>query len=235
MRLAVSFHTPDVGAAALVPALDSLSVALEHVEREHPGFQLTLTGTAVVSARNFEFMIADLGNSLGFEAVAVFLLMVIGFRSFYLGVMSMIPNLFPLLVATSVLVWTGQPLTLTGAISFNLCLGLAVDDTIHFLLRLDRERRIDPDLTAAVLRTFDAIGTALVTTTPILIGGIATMLFSGIPTIRLFAWLSCVTLLAAMLGDLFVLPALLLCFARRPAQQPSSQGRAPPPPSTIQR
>ncbi len=225
-RLAVTAHVPDAGAIVLVPALAELDAALATIEQQQPGFHLHLTGTVVVAARNVNFMVSDLGNSLGFEAVAVFILMAVGFRSIYLGVMSMIPNLFPLLVTATLLVWTDQRLTLTSALAFNLCLGLAVDDTIHFLLRLERERRVDGDLRAAVLRTFDGIGIALVTTTPILIGGFATLLLNGMPAIRLFAQLSCVTLLAALVGDLFVLPALLLCFARR--SQPSVDRTRPP-------
>jgi hypothetical protein len=216
-QLVVTAHVPDVGAARLVPSLEKLDRKLAEIAGKHPGFNLHLTGTAVVAARNVSAMVSDLGNSLGLEAVAVFLLMSVGFRSVYLGVMSMIPNLFPLLITASALVWTGQPLTLTSALAFNLCLGLAVDDTIHFLLRLDRERKVDGDLRAAVLRTFDAMGTVMVTTTPILIGGFGALFFNEMPAVRSFAYLSCVTLIAALLGDLLVLPALLLCFARRPA------------------
>ncbi len=212
-RLVVTFHTPNIGAAALLPKVSALQIQLDALAR--PGFRLQVTGTSVVAARNVSTIVSDLGNSLGVETVTVFCLMTLGLRSVSLGILSMIPNLLPLLVATSILIWTGQPLTVTSALAFNLCLGLAVDDTIHFLVRFKRELIADGDAVGALSRTFQHIGTAVVTTTLILMGGFATLLLSPLPAVRIFASLSCATLLAALCTDLFLLPTMLACFYRR--------------------
>jgi predicted RND superfamily exporter protein len=222
-RLVVTVHLPDIGAAALLPKLSRLQTELSAKVR--PGFDIRLTGTAVVAARNVNSIVTDMGNCLGIEAISVFLLMAVGLRSVLLGVMSMIPNLVPLLVATSILAWTGQPLTLTAAMAFNLCLGLAVDDTIHFLVRFKRELTVDGDARNAVLRTVDHIGTAVIMTTLILIGGFATLGMNSMPAIRTFASLSCATLLAALCADLFLLPAMLLCFFRSSTTTQAESGK----------
>jgi hypothetical protein len=233
-RLVVTVHVPDIGAAALLPKLANLQTRLAEVVR--PGYHIRLTGTAVVAARNVNTIVTDLGNCLGVETISVFFLMAIGLRSVFMGILSMIPNLVPLLVATSILTWTGQPLTVTSAMAFNLCLGLAVDDTIHFLVRFKRELAVDGDARNSLFRTFDHIGTAVIMTTLILIGGFATLLLNAMPAIRTFAALSCATLVSALCADLFLLPAMLMCFFRSSTtaheesdrQGPALQAATPP-------
>ena len=98
--------------------------------------------------------------------------------------------------------------------TFSICLGIAVDDTIHFLTRFRAVVRAGADGPAAVQRTVQTVGLAMVVTSVILVGGFATMLFSSVPPIRTFGQLACAAMLAALVGDLFILPALILSFPR---------------------
>ncbi len=94
-------------------------------------------------------------------------------------------------------------------------MGIAVNDTIHFLTRYELESRKPGSLTDALRRTFVGVGSALVTTTIILVLGFATVLTSDLPSHRTFSAMACATIAAALVGDLVFLPAMLLSWPGR--------------------
>ncbi|MFO0949261.1 MAG: MMPL family transporter [Planctomycetota bacterium] len=208
----VSAHIRDVGVAAYEPVFAELQRQFAELEAKNPGFSIRLTGTTIVASRKLSQMIRDLAASLASAAVIIFVSMVITFRSLRLGLISIFPNLFPLAVTATLLYVTGRPLQLTSVIVFSISLGIAVDDTIHFLNRFQREMLIDGDPTEAVWRSYTAVGNAMVTTTVVLVMGFGVLMINEIPVTRLFAELSCTALIAALIGDLVILPALVICF-----------------------
>ena len=224
----ISIHVPDVGAAALSPQFAMIDGRLEGFVAKHPGYRAHLTGTVIVAARNVYRIIEDLGRSLSLASGVIFVMMVVLFRSLFLGLLSIIPNVFPQAITASLLVWMDEPLNITSVLTFSLCLGLSVDDTVHFLMRFIEERRLQGSL-EAVQRTFEAVGTTMIATSLVLIGGFAAMTVSNMPGVRWFAILSCITLVAALLGDLLMLPSLLLSFAswsrRRVAMGPQNNSQ----------
>jgi predicted RND superfamily exporter protein len=149
-------------------------------------------------------------------ALAIFGSIAIGFRSIRLAAISVTPNIFPLVAISAILVVTGRPLQMTSVMVFSICLGIAVDDTIHFLNRFRRELVIDGDVRAAIRRSFLAVGSAVFTTTLVLLVGFGSVLTSSMPSSRLFAGLSCAGYAMAIAGDLVMLPALLVCFVKPP-------------------
>ena len=213
-RAIITTRLQDVGTVKHEPTFQAIEGALADVESRYPGLELSLTGTSVVASRNINLMIDDLVKSLGLAAVVIFGVMTIVFRSFKYGLISILPNCFPMVTTAAILVATGQPLQLTSVIVFSICLGIAVDDTIHFLSRFRRELEIDGNVKASVERAFQAVGSALFTTTAVLLAGFGCVMLSEMPTSRLFAWLSCTAITSALIGDLILLPALLVCFVR---------------------
>jgi predicted RND superfamily exporter protein len=115
---------------------------------------------------------------------------------------------------------------LASVLVFTVCLGIAVDDTIHFISRFRRELAVDQDVDAALRRTFVAVGAALLTSTLILLVGFGSALASDLPHIRMFVSLSCVAIFSALLGDLLILPAMLACFYRPGPNSPGGQATA---------
>ena len=109
----------------------------------------------------------------------------------------------------------GFPLQITTAMTFSLCLGLAVDDTMHVLIRYRDVIRYGCDNLTAIRRTIDYVGPALLVTTLILLVGFATMLTSPLPAVRLYAALSGLTLITALIGDLLILPAMLVAAGKK--------------------
>jgi predicted RND superfamily exporter protein len=141
--------------------------------------------------------------------------MTVVFRSWKLGLISILPNAFPLVTTAAWLVMTGRPLELTSVIVFSICLGIAVDDTIHVINRFQRELSAGTDVQTAIKRTFIAVGSALATTTIVLIVGFGSVSVSEMPTSQLFAKLGMIAIFAALIGDLIFLPAMLAYFVKQ--------------------
>jgi len=132
------------------------------------------------------------------------------FRSWRILVLSIVPNLFPIVAAGSVIYLSGGGLEYASVISLTVAFGLAVDDTIHFLNRLNIESGRTESLSEAVYQTISRIGPVLVLTTLVLVAGLAVTILSDLPAMRLFGKLFAAVLAAALIGDMLILPAIVL-------------------------
>ncbi|WP_145350388.1 efflux RND transporter permease subunit [Roseimaritima multifibrata] len=210
----IYFLTADVGANALKQTLEKVNRSLQNIETE-TGVSLTLGGTPVVAGNVFTNMIQELAISLAVASVLVFVIISIPLRSLTLGLASLLPNAFPLLVAGFAIYWTTGYLTLTNTLTFCLCLGIAVDDTIHFLKQYRDSRLEGHSIERSVLISLRRVGRVLLLSSLILVVGMAGMLASETPPLRIFAMLAMLAILTALIGDLIILPAILLCTANR--------------------
>ena len=111
---------------------------------------------------------------------------------------------------------TGQNLAIVSVCALAVCIGIAVDDSIHFLTRFRQELEKGLEIEEAIKTTFFGIGGALIITTVVLISGFATVLISPLPTHRMFSMMACATIGGALVGDLLFLPALLKWMIRSP-------------------
>lgn len=154
-------------------------------------------------------IIGSLRNGL---MLAVFVnLFVIGlaFRSWRIALVSFIPNILPILGTEVYLYFSGAGLQMTTVFALTIAFGIAVDDTIHFLANYMRHRRSGMAHDAAIDRSLERIGPALVATTLILCAGTFVVAFSALPQVSLFGTLTVLTLVLALIGDLLFLPAML--------------------------
>jgi predicted RND superfamily exporter protein len=213
-RAVVSAHMPDVGARLLKPAFRELERRLDAIMGRHAGFRVELTGSSVAVLNNIHMMIEDLWKSLATAAGVMFLIIWFGLRSLRYALVSFVPNIFPLLCTGAFIVLTGHYLEMCSVIVFSISLGIAVDDTIHFLVRFQQELESDPDPREAVRRAFRVVGLALVMTTVALVAGHGIVMVSEFPMVRLYGMLAAVTIAAALVGDLVILPAILACFIK---------------------
>ena len=217
-RTIINTRVQDLGIARYQPVFRDLRGQLDQLMLKHPDMQFRLTGDAVIRGKRLYQIVIDLTNSLGTAAVIILLVVGLAYRSLRIGLAAMIPNLFPLVVTAALLVWTGHALEIASVCAFTVCLGIAVDDTIHFLTRLEQERRAGAPLKEALHQTFVGVGSALITTTLILVLGFATVMTSDLPSHRTFAGMACATIAAALIGDLVFLPAMLMCLPpKKPA------------------
>jgi uncharacterized protein len=137
------------------------------------------------------------------------------FMSWRLALVCIIPNMFPILGAQAYLWWSGAGLQMTTVLALTIAFGIAVDDTVHFLSHyLQNRRQQGQSHVEAVKHTIERIGGAIIATTIILCSGTAIVAFSELPQVALFGSLFVITLALAVLGDLFILPALLIAGGR---------------------
>jgi predicted RND superfamily exporter protein len=174
-----------------------------------------LQGDPVRRWRELYRIVTDLVLSLGSAAIVIFAVLAIAYRYLRIGLISVVPNLMPLVAAASWMAVTGQPLEIVSVCCFTICLGIAVDDTIHFLSRYQEERRQSQSIDQAIERAFQGVGTGMVMTTAVLVAGFASVTFSETRDYRVFGSLGVITLLTALICDLFLLPGLLKQFDRR--------------------
>ncbi len=213
-RAEVSFRVRDLGIAQYGPVFQRIQAGLKRIEAKHPGLELELTGSPVRRWKNLYQIVVDLAWSLGSASITIFLTLMLAYRSVRLGLIAIIPNVFPLAVTGTYLVLTGQALELASVCAFTVCLGIAVDDTIHFLTRYQEERRT-AEIHEAIERAFIGTGTALIMTTIVLVVGFATVMFSDMRDQRIFATMGGLTIASALFGDLVFLPAMLSLFDKR--------------------
>jgi predicted RND superfamily exporter protein len=211
----VSFRVQDLGIAKYGPVFENIEDKLAALKSTHPDFDFELTGSPVRRWRNLYQIVVDLAASLGTATLIIFVVLACVYRSIRIGLISVIPNMFPLAITGTYLVVTGQVLELVSVCAFTVCLGIAVDDTIHFLTRFEEERKKTDDDHEAIRRSFTGVGTALIMTTIILVSGFSTVLFSDSRDHRIFATMGGLTIGSALLGDLIFLPALLARFAKK--------------------
>lgn len=209
----VEFRVQDLGIARYGPIFAEIEERLSDLQTTRPDFEFSLQGSAVSRWKDLYQIVVDLALSLGSASLIIFLVLTFAYGSLRLGLISLVPNFFPLAVTGTYLVLTGQSLELASVCAFTVCLGIAVDDTIHFLTRF-QEERAGKTVGEAISHAFTATGTALIMTSIILIIGFMTVLFSDLRDQRIFATMGVLTISSALFADLVFLPALLWRFVK---------------------
>ncbi len=192
--------------------------ALELLSETYPEIDLQLTGSSIAYSRMIMDVVRDLGASLAMALVIITIVMIWAFRSLRFGLICLIPNMLPLATISTVLVLIGRNLSAPYAVLFTVCLGIAVDDTIHFVMRYRFQRKQGAGPAQAIRASYETVGRAMVVTTFILVFGSCGMLSSSLLGYRIFTLLACSAFVAALVGDLLILPALLLCLDRKDSQ-----------------
>ncbi len=230
----VRARVPDLGSRRLEEVYGRIDAGLRDLAADRPGWRFELTGMPVVSARNIRQLVRDLGSSLLLELAVIGGIMAVAFRSPLTGVVSLLPNVFPLLVIAALMTLLGRSLDPASVIVFNVCLGLAVDDTVHVLSALQRHRREGVPIAGAVRRAVAETGNAVVIGGVVLAVGFGAVTASSVPSLAGFGRLACAAVAAATLAELVFLPALLVVTdawfnRRRPVSRDGIFGTAPAP------
>jgi hypothetical protein len=214
----VSGRIPDKDASQLLPVVDQLDKSLDAVRTAHPGYQLSVTGLAAIAARNSAIMIGKLNRGLTIEFLFVAVFIGICFRSFAVMLMCVMPGIFPILMSGTLLWLLGQGLQFASIVALTVSFGLGLSATIHFLNRQRLEDHPEDDPAVAVERATVLVGPALILTSVVLACGLAVTVFSDLPSLRLFGWLSAFAMLAALTADMLILRPTAM-FLRRTARR----------------
>ena len=189
----------------------------ENIDKIFPAdrYKVTMTGSALLFLKGTKYLVKNLIMSLALAIGLIALFMAYLFRSFRMIVISLIPNLLPLVITAGVMGFVGVPIKPSTILVFSIAFGISVDDTIHFLAKYRQELtsnhwRIKKSVYAALRET----GVSMFYTSIVLFFGFSVFIISSFGgTVALGALVSA-TLLFAMLANLILLPSLLLSLER---------------------
>jgi predicted RND superfamily exporter protein len=201
----VSGRVPDLDSSQILPVVEKLDHSLDAVRKAHPGYEIAVTGLSAIAARNSANMIEKLNRGLTVEFALVAVFIGLAFRSVVVMFSCILPGIFPVVLSGTVLWLLGEGLQFASVVALTVSFGLGLSATIHFLNRLRLESRpgVTPEL--AVERATVLVGPALILTTVVLACGLVVTVFSDLPSLRLFGWLSAFSMVAALEADLFIL------------------------------
>lgn len=196
--------------------LDTLHRQIEALGLDRDDYQLT--SLLVLYEDLLERLFTSQELTLGVVFVVLGLAFWVIFGSLRVALIALVPNILSSLVVLGIMGWLRIPLDFMTITIASVAMGIAVDDTIHYVHRVRQEQKGGADMAEAIRRSHRSVGAALIYTTLILVLGFALLAFSDfVPTI-LFGLLSGTAMLVALIADLLLLPALLLRFGgKQPA------------------
>jgi predicted RND superfamily exporter protein len=184
-------------------------------KRDFKGVEYHLTGTSHLVDKNMRSLVQNMLMGLGISILVIALLLGLIFKSFRVVLISLVPNLLPLIVLTGLMGFLGINIKLSTAIIFSIAFGIVVDDTIHLLGKFRHELSKGKSVIYAIQRSYITTGKAMILTTLILCAGFFLMVFSCFMGTFYLGFLLTVVLVVALIADLSVLPVLLLLFYKK--------------------
>ncbi len=189
---------------------DALLSYIESVKPENYTFKIT--GSSYLAIKMFDNMTEFMSKSILLAIAVISVMMIFVFRSIKIGLISMIPNFFPIIFGLGFMGMSGIPLSQFTSISGCIIIGLAVDDTIHFMSRYRMEFYRLRNYSKALEATMTGVGRALTITTVILLMGFGSCMTSELASMSEMSLLCCVCFLFALLADFFIAPSLIFLF-----------------------
>ncbi|WP_054852035.1 RND family transporter [Olleya sp. ITB9] len=204
----------DIGTDKMERIQENLQDKINNVFPEAK-YNVTMTGKALVFQKGTKYLVKNLAISLSLAVILISLFMAYMFRSFRMIVVSLIPNLLPLVVTAGLMGYIGVPIKPSTILVFSIAFGISVDDTIHFLAKYRQELQANNwKIKKSVYGALRETGVSMFYTSIVLFFGFSVFIISSFGgTVALGALVS-VTLLFAMLSNLLLLPSLLLSLER---------------------
>ena len=183
---------------------------------DHEYYDLTFTGTSVVVSEGTKYLFINLVQSLVFAILSISALMAVLFRSFRIILISMIPNIIPLLFTAGIMGYFQIPLKPSTLLVFGIALGITVDNAILFLAKYRQELKLHMwDIRYSILLSLRETGLGIFYTSVILFFGFIMFAFSQFGGTKALGMLVSLTILVGMMTNLIILPALLLSLERK--------------------
>jgi predicted RND superfamily exporter protein len=174
-----------------------------------PSWTASVTGTTSLSVRLSELILETQIASFSGAFVTIFAILAVLVGSIRLALLGMIPNLLPVAAILGLMGGWGIRLDVGTAMVASILIGISVDDTVYFLVHYRDARRVGLDLSDSIKYTFAFSGKAAIFASVILAGGFMLLTFSRFQTLAYFGLLCTVAVIAALICELFLLPAVL--------------------------
>lgn len=208
VRIAAQIH--DVGSYRVNKLKDQFD---QYLSSNFPDAKTSITGSTILSASLNSKIVYSLFKSIGLAFVIISLIMAFLFKNVRMVLISLIPNILPLLVTAGFMGYASIDIKSSTAVIFTIAFGIAVDDSIHYLSRLKVEMQRGKNLYQAIEATTQKTGKPIILTSIILIAGFGSLLTSVFISTVYMGLLVGVTIFTALLADLFLLPSLFYYFS----------------------
>ena len=232
-QLRISLKIADVGSHEIQHLIEDVIEPKAEEVFGDSDTEVTVTGTSLLFAKSNAFLIRNLLTSLFIAFCLIAAIMAMLFGSVRMILISLIPNLIPLIVTAGIMGLVGIPLKPSTAIIFSIVFGISVDDSIHFLAKYRQEMKLNRFFVPlAISKSLRETGTSMVYTSVILFFGFIIFAGSSFGGTQNLGILTSLTLFVAMLTNLTVLPSLLMIFddGKKMAARQQKAGTAAVPP-----
>jgi predicted RND superfamily exporter protein len=210
----ITVQVADVGTARMDVLMDRLRAQVDSIF-DPARYDVVLTGTSVVFLEGSKYMVSNLLISLAMAVVLIAALMAILFNSFRMVLVSLVPNLVPLITTAGLMGFLGVAIKPSTLLVFSIAFGIAVDDAIHYLSKYRMElKATNHNIKRSVLLALREAGVSMMYTSIVLFMGFSLFIFSEFGGTQALGLLVSFTLLVAMFTNLIILPSLLLSFER---------------------
>ena len=175
-------------------------------------FDYRFTGLSALYVQMDRNLKSSQMKSFGTAFVLIFIMMFFVCRNIKLTIISMLPNMFPICVTLGIMGWFDIPLDVSTIMIASVTIGIAVDDTIHFITWFRRNRTAGMDTESAIIKTFSDTGKPIIMTSIVLCSAYFVLITASVKPIISFGALAGLAMFFALIGDLFILPAVIMIF-----------------------
>jgi len=206
-RTRISIKAPWVDSVEYVELMDELEILLNEAFEETA--TVSITGTLPILADTITKSIKSSIESymIAFGVIAILMIILLG--SFKLGLLSMFPNLTPIMIGVALMVVLGMPLDMFTILIGAIAIGMVVDDTIHFMHNFSRYYSQTNNVDEAILLTINSTGRAIFITSIVLSSGFFVFMFASMTNLYNFGLVTGVVVLMAMVSDLVLVGAMM--------------------------
>ncbi len=213
-RARISIQVADIGTQKMKLLVKNIQANIDSVFPPKK-YKTIITGMSVIYMKGMHYLINNLFISVALAILLIAIFMSLLFGSFRMVMISLLPNLIPLLLTAGMMGFLGISLKPSTILVFSIAFGISVDDTIHFLTKYRLElRQSEWDISKSVSEALQDVGISMLHTSIVLFFGFAIFTLSDFGGTVALGLLVSFTLLVAMFTNLFLLPALLLSFER---------------------
>jgi predicted RND superfamily exporter protein len=209
------FLCRDVGGIGFLAMKKEMDQKIAEVFGDQSNIRVEFTGDGILASTGINKLILDLISSVFVVFIVIFGVLLLMLRKIPMAIIALIPNALPLLLTLATLKILGSDLQVTNIVSFTVAIGLAVDDTIHFIARYQSERKAGKEHREAMQASFHGAGHAIILTSILLVLGFGFLATSSLSSTSFFGILTAVTLIGAIFADLFLLPAMMNWWEQR--------------------
>ncbi|MCB2219721.1 MAG: MMPL family transporter [Bacteroidetes bacterium] len=179
-------------------------------------FDVSMTGTSVVFLKGSQYLVKNLFTSLLLALVIITILMALLFTSIRMIIISLIPNIIPLLMTAAMMGYIGIPIKPSTVLIFSIALGISVDNAIHFLSRYRLQLKINNwRIKESAIAALKETGFSMIYSSVVLFFGFIIFVLSSFGGTESLGYLIAFTLVVALLSNLFLLPSLILSLDKR--------------------